>query len=133
MKDFLSAFYAIVDDQTKATFTAGATAIFLCQTGTEHHEATDPFRVFIGGVLQAHHMFFWNNQDRKSTRLNSSHVAISYAVFCLKKKINYHYPTLHEIESLAQRVSGFDIKEHRLELYGKCKACKAEAQKQATD
>src|SRR5690625_4487104 len=28
----------------------------------------------------------YNNQDRKSTRLNSSHVAISYAVFCLKKK-----------------------------------------------
>src|SRR5690349_23242738 len=26
--------------------------------------------------------------DRKSTRLNSSHVEISYAVFCLKKKIN---------------------------------------------
>src|SRR5690606_26601547 len=29
----------------------------------------------------------WNRQlDRKSTRLNSSHVKISYAVFCLKKK-----------------------------------------------
>src|SRR5699024_11605317 len=27
--------------------------------------------------------------DRKSTRLNSSHVSISYAVFCLKKKIIY--------------------------------------------
>src|SRR5690625_7076799 len=27
-------------------------------------------------------------RDRKSTRLNSSHVAISYAVFCLKKKTN---------------------------------------------
>src|SRR5439155_6536622 len=27
-------------------------------------------------------------RDRKSTRLNSSHVAISYAVFCLKKKQN---------------------------------------------
>src|SRR4249920_3607962 len=27
-----------------------------------------------------------NTQDRKSTRLNSSHVRISYAVFCLKKK-----------------------------------------------
>ena len=26
------------------------------------------------------------SQDRKSTRLNSSHVSISYAVFCLKKK-----------------------------------------------
>src|SRR5690606_39751513 len=29
---------------------------------------------------------FENRQDRKSTRLNSSHVKISYAVFCLKKK-----------------------------------------------
>src|SRR5207249_5628585 len=29
------------------------------------------------------------NLDRKSTRLNSSHVSISYAVFCLKKKIFY--------------------------------------------
>src|SRR5690625_5656789 len=28
-----------------------------------------------------------NEEDRKSTRLNSSHVANSYAVFCLKKKI----------------------------------------------
>src|SRR5699024_11302073 len=27
------------------------------------------------------------NTDRKSTRLNSSHVSISYAVFCLKKEI----------------------------------------------
>src|SRR2546430_11400503 len=29
------------------------------------------------------------SQDRKSTRLNSSHSQISYAVFCLKKKIRY--------------------------------------------
>src|SRR5690625_5954059 len=29
---------------------------------------------------------FPTDRDRKSTRLNSSHVAISYAVFCLKKK-----------------------------------------------
>src|SRR5699024_11594320 len=29
-------------------------------------------------------------QDRKSTRLNSSHVSISYAVFCLKKKTKNH-------------------------------------------
>src|SRR5690349_23019204 len=28
----------------------------------------------------------WDVRDRKSTRLNSSHVEISYAVFCLKKK-----------------------------------------------
>src|SRR5690625_4535290 len=31
-------------------------------------------------------------RDRKSTRLNSSHVAISYAVFCLKKKKNNMTP-----------------------------------------
>src|SRR2546427_5871146 len=31
-------------------------------------------------------------QDRKSTRLNSSHSQISYAVFCLKKKKKIKYP-----------------------------------------
>src|SRR3712207_8038399 len=31
------------------------------------------------------------DQDRKSTRLNSSHANISYAVFCLKKKKLNHY------------------------------------------
>src|SRR5260221_4065018 len=31
---------------------------------------------------------FFEAQDRKSTRLNSSHTVISYAVFCLKKKSN---------------------------------------------
>src|SRR5258708_20802086 len=31
-------------------------------------------------------------QDRKSTRLNSSHQIISYAVFCLKKKKQFHIP-----------------------------------------
>src|SRR3712207_8356743 len=33
-------------------------------------------------------------QDRKSTRLNSSHANISYAVFCLKKKKHEHYYTV---------------------------------------
>src|SRR5437660_12897290 len=33
-----------------------------------------------------HHFEDTDLEDRKSTRLNSSHVAISYAVFCLKKK-----------------------------------------------
>src|SRR3712207_7013000 len=33
-------------------------------------------------------------EDRKSTRLNSSHANISYAVFCLKKKSNYLHPFL---------------------------------------
>src|SRR5690606_39894797 len=37
---------------------------------------------FTAGVTRGRH----GRQDRKSTRLNSSHVKISYAVFCLKKK-----------------------------------------------
>src|ERR1035438_10741367 len=36
---------------------------------------------------------FMNWPDRKSTRLNSSHLGISYAVFCLKKKKKPQYPT----------------------------------------
>src|SRR3712207_7780504 len=36
-------------------------------------------------------------QDRKSTRLNSSHANISYAVFCLKKKKTHSYTILPEI------------------------------------
>src|SRR5439155_24419666 len=32
-----------------------------------------------------------DSKDRKSTRLNSSHVAISYAVFCLKKKNKFSF------------------------------------------
>src|SRR5690606_40284332 len=33
---------------------------------------------------------YGDHEDRKSTRLNSSHVKISYAVFCLKKKTQAH-------------------------------------------
>src|SRR3712207_7335116 len=42
---------------------------------------------------------FFSPEDRKSTRLNSSHANISYAVFCLKKKkilyIMLHSPTIN--------------------------------------
>src|SRR5256885_12226040 len=36
-----------------------------------------------------------DHADRKSTRLNSSHLVISYAVFCLKKKKNGQRTRLH--------------------------------------
>src|SRR5947199_8089952 len=42
------------------------------------------------------------SRDRKSTRLNSSHLGISYAVFCLKKKksnITFIYRVMNKIES----------------------------------
>src|SRR5690554_7240890 len=44
--------------------------------------ANGPVTVFIGNKAG----YYADDLDRKSTRLNSSHVRISYAVFCLKKK-----------------------------------------------
>src|SRR5439155_3477166 len=49
----------------------------------------------IGVCLGSRMQMFWLEEDRKSTRLNSSHVAISYAVFCLKKKKKYEVWTAH--------------------------------------
>src|SRR5207302_9209706 len=43
----------------------------------EQHEVAHQHRLGVAHLLE---------RDRKSTRLNSSHVKISYAVFCLKKK-----------------------------------------------
>src|SRR3712207_8952599 len=43
---------------------------------------------FIGGIIERVVIDLAGERDRKSTRLNSSHANISYAVFCLKKKNN---------------------------------------------
>src|ERR1022692_3048609 len=51
--------------------------------------------------------------DRKSTRLNSSHLVISYAVFCLKKKkkkssyLGQHFVLTESRDQLSQRVKVF--------------------------
>src|SRR3712207_7005624 len=52
------------------------------------------------GLDRGHEQLPRRVQDRKSTRLNSSHANISYAVFCLKKKQTLllpHSPYLHPI------------------------------------
>src|SRR5690625_6705304 len=72
--------------------------------GNIHTLALGDYRINLGQGLLLHHGFAITKSanpllvkrvaptiqpysgDRKSTRLNSSHVAISYAVFCLKKK-----------------------------------------------
>src|SRR3712207_8018748 len=52
-------------------------------------------RLVLAGAVQALLLLFGDLhdvvRDRKSTRLNSSHANISYAVFCLKKKTNISY------------------------------------------
>src|SRR5256885_9943203 len=47
----------------------------------------------------------WRTTDRKSTRLNSSHLVISYAVFCLKKKKYIGTYSEHYIKSLSTFIS----------------------------
>src|SRR5207249_7744042 len=51
----------------------------------------DQFRARDGGRVDRDLVCAGPHQDRKSTRLNSSHVSISYAVFCLKKKKKKKY------------------------------------------
>src|SRR5690554_7349966 len=69
----------------------GKTAAFLISTITQLLETPPPDERYMGeprALIIA--------PDRKSTRLNSSHVRISYAVFCLKKKKKqtHHTPSL---------------------------------------
>src|SRR5690606_41513350 len=60
---------------------AGIIYVFLIPTSSWRFLIAIPY---LGMLFHAKKV--WNNEDRKSTRLNSSHVKISYAVFCLKKK-----------------------------------------------
>src|SRR3712207_7341300 len=58
-----------------------------CAYGGEARVVHEDYRELValldrGDYLRVHHQV----RDRKSTRLNSSHANISYAVFCLKKK-----------------------------------------------
>src|SRR5438477_4643885 len=51
--------------------------------------------VLAGGVAWPEPLLPQQAADRKSTRLNSSHMSISYAVFCLKKKKTSRSPSRH--------------------------------------
>src|SRR5256885_12062176 len=51
---------------------------------------------YVIGILLGSVLWGFTLGDRKSTRLNSSHLVISYAVFCLKKKNNEVHPPFSE-------------------------------------
>src|SRR5438270_3627613 len=79
-------------------------SVVLLLTGQVGNTRCFEDRVEIGRTLHVTHLSFrkaiarslrnglahWEWEDRKSTRLNSSHSQISYAVFCLKKKKRPH-------------------------------------------
>src|SRR3989454_8941730 len=76
--------------------TTSAASPLAYNDGTWHH-ATGVLRaglaeLYVDGGLVAQAT---TNPDRKSTRLNSSHLVISYAVFCLKKKKKQQHTLQH--------------------------------------
>lgn len=50
-----------------------------------------------------------------------------YHIICDEcgKIVDFHYPSLEEVESLAEQVTGFDVRDHRMEIYGTCSSCKS--------
>ncbi|ENH96596.1 Fur family transcriptional regulator [Gracilibacillus halophilus YIM-C55.5] len=51
-----------------------------------------------------------------------------YHIICEScgKIVDFHYPSLDEVESLAEQITGFDVSHHRMEVYGECQECKQE-------
>src|SRR5690625_7026160 len=82
--------------RTRLTVLAGPTAVGKGTVSTDLRERYPDIALSVSattrpprpGELDGIHYHFLSAEelDRKSTRLNSSHVAISYAVICLKKK-----------------------------------------------
>ena len=52
-----------------------------------------------------------------------------YHIICEEcgKIVDFHYPPLDEVESLAEQVTGFEVSHHRMEIYGKCGECQGKA------
>src|SRR5437667_5700218 len=61
------------------------TTLFRSQEMLRRHvRVAQRLGLLVGAIQDTRHLA--RQRDRKSTRLNSSHITISYAVFCLKKK-----------------------------------------------
>src|SRR2546426_5051223 len=85
LSSLFSFFFFFNDTATTEIYTLSLHDALPISCGQDHrlaaqHRVPDPGRVRRGVPC--------GDQDRKSTRLNSSHLVISYAVFCLKKKKN---------------------------------------------
>src|SRR2546430_10121466 len=87
---YTTLFRSILDAEVLPLRYAGLSSNFRREAGTYGKDTRGIFRVHQFDKLEmfsyAHPDRSWEEQDRKSTRLNSSHSQISYAVFCLKKK-----------------------------------------------
>src|SRR5437899_4396414 len=88
---------------------------FIQRDGYSRADAQDLTQKFFQHLMARDFLAHLKNQegkfrsDRKSTRLNSSHLGISYAVFCLKKKINFI--TTLDVKDLTSGESHADLDE----------------------
>src|SRR5699024_12255599 len=89
-----SYFYTLsLHDALPISFSQEMLARLIAQAEAEVRQAKDEYAALLQNnnhratVQQIRNNYNEFLGDRKSTRLNSSHVSISYAVFCLKKKI----------------------------------------------
>src|SRR5437870_11478509 len=106
---FLFFIFFFYDPSTTEFYTLSLLdALPICLFAEDHGHAALVYMACLRALLAAaaHHLGRHQaaaaksaRRDRKSTRLNSSHVAISYAVFCSKKKIHtvYFYSTITPI------------------------------------
>src|SRR5690349_23716214 len=90
---FSSFFFFFNDTATTEIYTLSLHDALPIYSNGWRARAFNPRPHFIQQIGQIRHLGFkrailHDRLDRKSTRLNSSHVEISYAVFCLKKKKN---------------------------------------------
>src|SRR2546426_5154957 len=85
------------------------TTLFRSNTSTRRWPATPASATARPGARRA-------SRDRKSTRLNSSHLVISYAVFCLKKKKKLVAPGHAGVELHAALAVGWQLVRFRHQL-----------------
>src|SRR5690606_40554642 len=88
LHDALPILGVVVDADVAAQFGPDVVPLHACRLAGLAADAgghVDEFRD-LGGVARLWRLGGGRRADRKSTRLNSSHVKNSYAVFCLKKK-----------------------------------------------
>src|SRR5690625_7014287 len=103
--------FSNVDDNAVCVLRTESGIIGTLQASWSFYGTEDNSTVIYGekGVLRLlnddRHSFIFTG-DRKSTRLNSSHVAISYAVFCLKKKTKSITSTLYNVTQPNHRDRG---------------------------
>src|SRR5689334_23989688 len=85
---FRSRLFRFIQSEFQHTYSVSNARERLCRR--QAHETPILVVIVESGIKNARNPKAPASRDRKSTRLNSSHSSISYAVFCLKKKKKSH-------------------------------------------